>query len=150
MCLHDVKRRLRRPDGSAAQQSINNESRWAEQAALNYFDPNMRWTPRVSLDDFADNLRAMIAMCHEHNSEAILVVWPDQRQLLDQSTWRLPYQEVTRQVAAETKVGCIDLVPLFERSGRRAIERFLPRDVIHVDREGNQWVARQVSARVCQ
>ena len=135
---------------SAAQQTINNESRWAEQATLNYFDPNMQWTPRVSLDDFADNLRAMIAMCHEHNSEAILVVWPDQRQLLDQSTWRLPYQEVTRQVAAETKVGCIDLVPLFERSGRRAIERFLPRDVIHVDREGNHWVAKQVSARVCQ
>ena len=136
MCLHDVKRHRRRPDGSAAQQTFNNESRWAEQAALYYFDPNMRWTPRVSLDDFADNLRAMIAMCHEHNSEAILVVWPDQRQFLDQSTWRLQYQEVTRQVAAETKVGCIDLVPLFERSGRRGIERFLPRDVIHVDREG--------------
>lgn len=62
------------------QQATDDVSRWAEQATLNYFDPNERWIPRVSLDDFADNLRAMIAMCREHGSEVVLIVWPDQRQ----------------------------------------------------------------------
>lgn len=126
----------------------HDEARWAEQATLNYFDPNESWTPRVSLDDFADNLRAMIAMCHEHDSEVVLIVWPDQRQLLNQPTWRLPYQEATRQVAEQAGVVCVDLVPSFELAGRWGVDRFLPRDVIHVDRAGNRLVAKAVAPHV--
>jgi lysophospholipase L1-like esterase len=132
------------------QQATIDASRWAEQATMNYFDPNEQWTPRVSLDDFADNLRAMIAMCREHDSDVVLIVWPDQRQLLNQPTWRLPYQQATRQVAEETGVACVDLVPLFELTGRWGIERFLPRDVIHVDRAGNRLVAKAVAPHVRQ
>ena len=130
------------------QQAVRDESRWAEQATLNYFDPNLSWTPRVSLEDFADNLRAMIAMCHEHNSEVVLIVWPDQRQLLNQPTWRLPYQDATRQVAEETGVACVDLVPPFELAGGWGADRFLPRDVIHVDRAGNRLVAKAIAPHV--
>jgi lysophospholipase L1-like esterase len=130
---------------SAQQQSTNEDLRWAEQATLNYFDPNDRWTPRVSLDDFADNLRAMIAMCRDHDSEVVLIVWPDQRQLLNQPTWRRPYQEATRQVAEETGIACVDLVPLFESIGRWGVARYLPRDVIHVDRAGNRLVAKAIA-----
>ena len=133
---------------AAQQQASNDASRWAEQASLNYFDPNLNWTPRVSLDDFAGNLRAMIAMCREHDSEVVLIVWPDQRQLLNQPTWRLPYQAVTRQVAEQTGVACVDLVPLFESAGRWGIDRFLPRDVIHVDQAGNRLVAKVVAPHV--
>jgi lysophospholipase L1-like esterase len=133
---------------AAQQQATNDASRWAEQATLNYFHPNERWTPRVSLDDFADNLRAMIAMCREHDSDVVLIVWPDQRQLLHQPTWRLPYQEATRQVAAEAGVACVDLVPPFEQAGRWGVDRFLPRDVIHVDRAGNRLVAKAIATHV--
>ena len=130
------------------QQAVRDESRWAEQATLNYFDPNLSWTPRVSLEDFADNLRAMIAMCREHNSEVVLIVWPDQRQLLDQPTWRLPYQDATRQVAEETNVACVDLIPPFESAGQWGVDRFLPHDVIHVDRAGNRLVAKAIAPHV--
>ena len=133
---------------SAHQQATADESRWAEHASLNYFDPNTNWTPRVSLDDFADNLRAMISMCREHNSEVVLIVWPDQRQLLNQPTWRLPYQEATRQVAEEAGAACVDLVPPFEQSGRWGVDRFLPRDVIHVDGVGNRLVAKAIAPHV--
>ena len=132
----------------AQQQATNDEARWAEQATQNYFDPNTNWTPRVSLDDFADNLRAMIAMCREHDSDVVLIVWPDQRQLLNEPTWRLPYQEATRQVADETGVACVDLVPPFEQAGRWGVDRFLPRDVIHVDCAGNRLVAQAIAPHV--
>ncbi len=130
------------------QQETQDESRWAEQATWNYFDPNKNWTPRVSLDDFADNLHAMIDLCRQHASEVVLIVWPDQRQLLNQPTWRLPYQAATRQVAEEAGVACVDLVPPFESSGRWGVDRFLPRDVIHVDRAGNRLVANAIAPHV--
>ena len=133
---------------SARQQETQDESRWAEQATWNYFAPNTNWTPRVSLDDFADNLHAMINLCRQHDSEVVLIVWPDQRQLLNQPTWRLPYQAATRQVAADTSVACVDLVPPFESSGRWGVDRFLPRDVIHVDRAGNRLVAKAIAPYV--
>lgn len=129
-------------------QETQDESRWAEQATWNYFDPNTNWTPRVSLEDFVDNLHAMIDLCRQHNSEVVLIVWPDQRQLLNQPTWRLPYQAATRQVAEESGVACVDLVPPFESAGRWGVERFLPRDVIHVDRAGNRLVAKAIAPHV--
>jgi lysophospholipase L1-like esterase len=131
-------------------QAVENESRWAEQATGNYFTPNTNWTPRVSLPDFSDNLHAMIDVCRRNGCELALIVWPDQRQLLDQPTWRLPYQEAMRQVAQEADVPCVDLVPLFEQAGRWAVKRFLPQDVIHVDRAGNQSVSNAVAPHVRQ
>ena len=125
-------------------QKTQDELEWARRASLNYFDPNSTWTPRVSLDDFADNLNAMIAECRRHDCEPILIVWPDQRQLLDQPTWRLPYQAAMREVASVSQVRCIDLVPVFERTGQWGIERFIPQDVIHVDRAGNRLVSQVV------
>ncbi|TXT35691.1 MAG: hypothetical protein FD138_1251 [Planctomycetota bacterium] len=133
---------------SGQQQATDDTSRWAERASLNYFDPNERWTPRVSLDDFAGNLRAMIDLCRQHDSEVVLIVWPDQRQLLNQPTWRLPYQEATRQVADEAGVACVDLIPPFESAGHWGVDRFLPRDVIHVDQAGNRLVAKSIAPYV--
>ena len=125
-------------------QKTQEELEWASRASQNYFDPNITWTPRVSLDDFANNLQSMIAACRQHDCEPMLIVWPDQRQLLDQPTWRLPYQAAMREVASVSKVQCIDLVPVFESTGLWGIERFIPRDVIHVDRAGNRLVSQVV------
>ncbi len=129
---------------SGQDQKANEELEWARRASQNYFDPNITWTPRVSLDDFAGNLKAMIAECEQQDCEPILIVWPDQRQLLNQPTWRRPYQDAMREVASDSQVRCIDLVPVFERTGNWGIERFLPRDVIHVDRAGNRLVSQVV------
>lgn len=132
----------------AQERSARNQLQWAEKASWNYFDPNNKWTPRVSLDDFADNLRAMIAKCQQHDCRPVLVVWPDQRQLLGHPTWRPPYQEAMRNVAAEAGVECLDLVPLFEQAGDWAVERFIPNDVVHLDRAGNRFVADAVTKYV--
>lgn len=121
---------------------------WAEQATLNYFDPNERWIPRVSVDDFGKHLQAMVAECRQHHCEPVLVVWPDQRQFLGQPTWRPPYQAAMRQVAADTGAKCLDLVTHFEQAGDWAIERFLRNDVVHVDGPGNRFVADEVARMV--
>ena len=129
----------------ARSQATRDQMRWAQQATWNFFDPNDNWTPRVSLDDFAANLLAMIAECRRHDCEPLLVVWPDQRQLLGQPTWRPPYQAAMRRVADEAGVRCVDLVPLFEQAGDWAAQRFLPNDVVHVDGGGNYFVAETLA-----
>lgn len=129
----------------AQAQAARHQLKWAQQASQNYFDPNNKWTPRVSLDDFADNLQAMIADCRRHDCQPVLVVWPDQRQLLGHPTWRPPYQEAMRKVAQAAGVECLDLVPLFEQAEDWAVERFLPNDVVHLDRPGNRFVADAVA-----
>lgn len=133
---------------SQAMRSTQDQLAWAQQATWNYFDPNSKWTPRVSLDDFADNLQAMIDECHRCGCRPILVVWPDQRQLLGQPTWRPPYQAAMRQVASRAGVECLDLVPLFEDAGDWASERFIPNDVVHLDHEGNLFVSQAVKKRL--
>lgn len=127
--------------GDAHRRATQQQLEWARQATWNYFDPQQSWTPRVEVAEFAENLRAMIRECRDHGAEPVLVVWPDQRQLIGQPTWRPPYQEALRDVARETDVPCLDLVPLFEQLGDAAVERFLPNDVVHLDRRGNTWVA---------
>lgn len=121
---------------------------WAEQATFNYFDPNEQWTPRVSVEDFGRNLLAMIDDCRKHDCEPVMVVWPDQRQFLGQSTWRPPYQEAMRRVAADAGVRYLDLVTHFEQAGDWAVERFLQNDVVHVDGPGNRFVADAVARLV--
>lgn len=133
---------------SVQEQGPQDQLEWAQQATVNYFDPNAEWTPRVSLDDFADNLRAMVAQCRRQHCEPILVVWPDQRQFLGQPTWRPPYQAPMRRIAEETETHCLDLVPMFEQSGRWAIQRFLPNDVVHLDLAGNRFVSEAVAGLV--
>jgi lysophospholipase L1-like esterase len=114
---------------------------WAQQATSSYFDPREEWTPRVAPDDFAENLRAMAADCRRHDCEPVFVVWPDQRQLLGRPTWRPPYQAAMRETAEDVDIECLDLESRFERAGSSAIERFLPNDVVHLDRAGNQFVS---------
>jgi lysophospholipase L1-like esterase len=121
---------------------------WARSATWNYFDPNAAWTPRVSVEDFSENLRAMVRECRNSQCEPILIVWPDQRQLLGQPTWRLPYQAAMRQVANELGADCLDLVVEFEQSGDWAAQHFIPNDVVHVDRVGNRFVAEIVAKLV--
>ncbi|MBS0204673.1 MAG: hypothetical protein JSS49_17350 [Planctomycetes bacterium] len=133
---------------TARNTSIQNQLDWAQQATWNYFQPNADWTPRVSVDDFGANLMAMVDQCRQHHCQPVLIVWPDQRQLLGQSTWRPPYQIRMREVARTEQVECLDLVPLFEQEGDWAVERFIPNDVVHLDRAGNRFVAEEVAKRL--
>ncbi len=133
---------------AAGRRAVRDEARWAEEATMNFLTPNANWTPRVSVPDFADNLRVMIAVCREYQCAVVLVVWPDKRQLLDQPTWRLPYQQSMRQVAEKAGVASEDLVAVFEDAGLWGIERFLPNDVIHIDAKGNRLVSEKMAVHV--
>ena len=86
----------------------------------------------------------MIDACREHSCRPLLVVWPDQRQLLGRPTWRPPYQAQIRQIAAEEDIPCLDLVPLFEEAGAWGLQRFLLNDVVHLDDAGNRLVAEAI------
>lgn len=130
---------------AASSKAVRQQLDWAARATLNYFDPEERWTPRVSVEDFSANLKAMVDECRDHDCQPVLIVWPDQRQLLQQPTWRPPYQVAMRQVAEETGVPCLDLVPQFEELGEWGIDRFIPNDVVHLDRAGNRFVAEAVA-----
>jgi lysophospholipase L1-like esterase len=90
----------------------------------------------------------MVVKCQQHDCRPVLVVWPDQRQLLGHPTWRPPYQDAMRKVAAEAGVECLDLVPLFEQAGDWGIARFIPNDVVHLDHAGNRFVAEVVAKYV--
>jgi len=131
--------------GSATKASAEDQLEWAQEATWNYFDPRQTWTPRVSVSEFADHLTAMVAQCRDAGANPILVVWPDQRQLVGSPTWRPPYQEAMRDVARQTGTQCLDLVPQFEALGDKAIDRFLLNDVVHLDRQGNAMVADTVA-----
>lgn len=135
-------------NGFANRRAVANEALWAEEATMNFLTPNLSWTPRVSLGDFADNLRAMIALCRKYDCEVVLVVWPDQRQFLGQPMWRLPYQDSVREVARDTHVVCEDLVAVFEDAGPWGIDRFLRNDVIHIDPKGNCLVSQRMAEHV--
>lgn len=133
---------------SVQQQSTSAQLEWARQATWNYFDPNTQWTPRVSVPEFAENLRSMIDACQRNACRPVLVVWPDRRQLEGQPTWRPPYQEAMRQVAKQADVECLDLVPLFESGGQWSVDRFLPNDVVHLDQAGNEIVSDAVGSLI--
>ena len=137
-----------RSQQSAQTRATQSQLDWARQATWNYFDPNARWTPRVAVDDFATNLHAMIDACRQQDCRPVLVVWPDRRQLQGEPTWRPPYQAAMRQVAHDAGVPCLDLVPLFEQGGQWAVDRFLPNDVVHLDRAGNEIVSDAVARYV--
>jgi hypothetical protein len=41
-------------------------------------------------------------------------------------------------------IDCLDLVPLFEEKAEWSVARFIPNDVVHLDRSGNRFVADAV------
>jgi lysophospholipase L1-like esterase len=115
---------------------------WAKLASDNFFSPEADWEPRVNLDDFAGNLRAMAELCRRRQAQLVLVVWPDREQLVSATSLREPYQAVIREVAEEFELPVVDLVTSFRQRSWESPDYYLANDIIHVGRRGNRVAAR--------
>ncbi|MBI1317647.1 MAG: hypothetical protein GC168_01695 [Candidatus Hydrogenedens sp.] len=105
--------------------------------------------PRVPLEEYAGNFRAMAALCREHGAALIPVIWPmrgqdapeslepGERQLLERYE---TYQAAARHAARELGLPLIDLAPDFQ--GPSETDPFV--DLIHASAYGNGIVAERV------
>lgn len=91
--------------------------------------------PRLTDEEYAEQIRAIIAWAREHGAEPILVARPQAVQM-DQPG-RFPKQDVLRRIAVVQRTAYLDGVELFRRHGGR--ELFL--DAVHANGAGNERVA---------
>ena len=97
-----------------------------------------RKRPRLSDDEYADELRGIVDRCRELGCQTLLMVWPLRRQMADGST--LVKQAVMRDVAHETGMPLLDLVPAFRAKGGARLFA----DVVHANAAGNRLIADQL------
>ena len=90
---------------------------------------------RLNDDEFADQIRRMIAWCRKQGSAPILQVWPSQRQMNEPE--EIDRQELLRQIASQEQVKLVDLVPVFRE--RQGSSLFV--DSVHATRQGYALVA---------
>jgi len=91
--------------------------------------------PRLSDDEFANEIRAIAAWCRDHHAMPVLVVWPFRGQLArDELSSK---QQTLLRLAGELRVPCVNLVPVFRTQGGRALFA----DVVHASRAGHVAVA---------
>lgn len=95
--------------------------------------------PRLNDEEFAAEIRKMIAWCREHGSRPIIQIWPTQKQSLE--TIEIDRQVQLRQIAAAEKVALVDLVPVV----RKAADPALFADNIHMRRAGYKLVAERLA-----
>ena len=91
--------------------------------------------PRLTDDEFADELRAMIAWCRARQAEPVLMVWPKGGQLVNPAP--LPKQLAVLRLAEAEHVRVVNLVTAFRARGDRALFA----DVIHASPAGCELVA---------
>ena len=118
--------------------------------------------PRVSQEDYADNLRAMIRAVRERGGETILVTAPDYLEVAEKDELPIPgglaggaagvealvrlhagYNAIARRVAREEGAGLVDLAAQFAGAPNPAKLFWKPpNDFIHLSREGYARLAR--------
>jgi lysophospholipase L1-like esterase len=98
--------------------------------------------PRLNDEEFAAEIRKMIAWCREHGSRPILQVWPVQKQSLE--AVEIDRQAQLRQIAAAENVPLVDLVPHV----RKAADPALFADNIHMRQAGYKLVAKVLAPAV--
>jgi lysophospholipase L1-like esterase len=95
--------------------------------------------PRLNDEEFAAEIRKMIAWCREHGSRPIIQIWPTQKQSLE--TIEIDRQAQLRKIAAAEKVALVDLVPVV----RKAADPALFADNIHMRQAGYELVAERLA-----
>lgn len=123
----------------------NNGQAWAEKASRNYFSPEETWTPRVPLDEFQANLRAMADLCEEQSVPLVFVIWPDQPQAAGRWSIRIAYHEAMFAVANERRLVVANVATAF-RKRSWAVRCYIPNDIVHVNAEGNRIAAEAARA----
>jgi lysophospholipase L1-like esterase len=91
--------------------------------------------PRLTDEEYAGELAAMIQWCRRREIEPVLVVWPWQEQM--RSAAGVRKQALLARLAQLSGVRVVDLVPAFQASGGSSL--FL--DVVHANAEGCEVVA---------
>ena len=91
--------------------------------------------PRLTDEEFADQVRQMLRWCRERGSKPILQVWPAQQQM--STTDEIDRQQILRKIGREDRVPVVDLVPVFRQ--RRDANLFV--DSVHATKEGYALVA---------
>ena len=100
---------------------------------------------RVALDDYRDNLNAILDLCLQHGTEAIIVAWPVKPQSQTDTPMDpgnrifILYQEAARTIAAQRDTPLVDLVPIM--SGRSALYI----DHVHANPTGYGIVANAIA-----
>ncbi len=123
------------------QQAASQE--WAASATNSYFIPNGEWIQRVPLDAFRANIESMAGLCAEREVPLILVLWPDQPLAAGRWSIRLDYHDLMRRIAAERGLGIADVTRAFQQNRPWSVQSYVPNDIVHVDRYGNQLAAME-------
>lgn len=91
--------------------------------------------PRLTDQEFTEQILAIVAWCRERNVEPILVLWPRLHQMARNE--RFPKQRALTQIARSQGVQLVNLIPLFRDNAE--VHPFL--DVIHASPAGCELVA---------
>jgi lysophospholipase L1-like esterase len=95
--------------------------------------------PRLTPEEFAGELRAILRLTRSVRARPVLVVWPARYHL--QGIRIPPHAAVIRQVAAQEGAPLVDLLEVFPRKGGAALYA----DAIHGNAAGNRIAAEAVA-----
>jgi lysophospholipase L1-like esterase len=96
--------------------------------------------PRLTPEEFGEELRAMVRLSRSEGAVPLLVLWPARYHL--QGIRVPPHLDVIRKVAATEGSPLVDLFEVFSREGGAALYA----DAIHANTAGNRAVAAAVAA----
>ncbi len=86
--------------------------------------------PRLNEEEFAEQIRRMIAMCRARGARPLLLIWPAKSQMA--APLIISHQDVLRRIAREDKVASLDLVPVFRARDYNSLFA----DPVHATRQG--------------
>ncbi len=141
LAAHQIQKMSPKPEDS------NLES-WAPHVLQNESGNGSKFIPRVSLNEYAFNIDAMIKLCRSHNVSLYLVVWPWRSQLENQGSPRAAYQEVTRVMALRRNIPVLDVAAHLQAQGLKPDTLYL--DGVHVNPLGNRLVSQFVLRKLAQ
>ncbi len=95
--------------------------------------------PRLSDDEFTEQIVDVIEWCRERGAEPILLVWPKLAQITRGGA--TPKQAVLRKIARNEGVAIVDLVPLFRAHKGSGFGKGIFIDVVHASPAGCRLIA---------
>jgi lysophospholipase L1-like esterase len=101
--------------------------------------------PRLTPDDFEAVLKALKHLCDAHHVPLVIVLWPQDWQVLQHVTERQHYEPVLAKVCSEMGIPLVDLLPVFQ-----AETRPLYIDPVHGNATGCRVAAEAIARAVAQ
>lgn len=134
--------RVRFPDGDQLARMQRLLS-WRTYRLLRSVMLSMRFRPRVSVEQYKNNLNNMIHMIRKAKGKAILIRPVFMKKNQDWLPLHLKYDTATRQVAQNLSVPYVDLQNKFENDASLFIEP--ERDQVHFNRKGAKLFAKAIA-----